>query len=249
MFIFGGKGPKDTVYKDVYFLDLLEWVWVPVNTISISPPPRFFHAVEVVGRKIVIHGGWDTQEVFNDLWIFNTDSFVWAQPRFTGFAPTARYGHTMTLTTDGRLIVFGGCSLLEDTSVPNYKSDVRQLDTSTMVWIRPRIDGQNPTGRYGHSATLLADGKILYYGGWGKGGCQSREIIEDPNAYTTAILDTRTMHWYLPRRVGSKPAKHLHNHSACKCGPSALFIFGGFDGRQALSDFYVVNTDVEENPY
>jgi hypothetical protein len=41
MFIFGGKGPKDTVYKDVYFLDMLEWVWVPVNTISNSPPPRF----------------------------------------------------------------------------------------------------------------------------------------------------------------------------------------------------------------
>ncbi len=41
MFIFGGKGPGDTVNKDVYFLDLLEWVWVPVNTISLTPPPRY----------------------------------------------------------------------------------------------------------------------------------------------------------------------------------------------------------------
>jgi hypothetical protein len=40
MFIFGGKGPGDTVYKDVYFLDLVEWVWVPVNTISEAPVPR-----------------------------------------------------------------------------------------------------------------------------------------------------------------------------------------------------------------
>lgn len=40
MFIFGGKGPRDIVYKDVYFLDLIEWVWVPVNTISNCPPPR-----------------------------------------------------------------------------------------------------------------------------------------------------------------------------------------------------------------
>jgi hypothetical protein len=44
MFIFGGKGPGDTVNKDVYFLDLLEWVWVPVNTISLTPPPRFHSA-------------------------------------------------------------------------------------------------------------------------------------------------------------------------------------------------------------
>ena len=40
MFVFGGKGPGDIVYKDVYFLDLLEWVWVPVNTISLTPPAR-----------------------------------------------------------------------------------------------------------------------------------------------------------------------------------------------------------------
>lgn len=40
MFIFGGKGPGDTVYKDVYFLDLLEWVWVPVNSISTPPAAR-----------------------------------------------------------------------------------------------------------------------------------------------------------------------------------------------------------------
>lgn len=41
MFLFGGKGPGETVYKDVYFLDLAEWVWVPVNTISNNPPPRY----------------------------------------------------------------------------------------------------------------------------------------------------------------------------------------------------------------
>ncbi len=40
MFVFGGKGPGETVYKDVYFLDLVEWVWVPVNVISEMPLPR-----------------------------------------------------------------------------------------------------------------------------------------------------------------------------------------------------------------
>lgn len=41
MFVFGGKGPGETVYKDVYFLDLVEWVWVPVNVISEMPLPRY----------------------------------------------------------------------------------------------------------------------------------------------------------------------------------------------------------------
>ena len=41
MFLFGGKGPNSIVYKDVYFLDLIEWVWVPVKAISASPLARY----------------------------------------------------------------------------------------------------------------------------------------------------------------------------------------------------------------
>ena len=118
--------------------------------------PRFFHAAEVVGRKIVIHGGWDGAQVFNDTWIFNTDTFVWIQvnnpvrvslipcgqlfisqifeqPKTTGFGPSARYGHTMTLTADGRLLLIGGMSFASDTGIPKYNDDVRQLDTDNMV--------------------------------------------------------------------------------------------------------------------
>ena len=40
MFVFGGKGPKEVLYKDLYFLDLVEWVWVPVHPISSVPLPR-----------------------------------------------------------------------------------------------------------------------------------------------------------------------------------------------------------------
>mmetsp|Transcript_7680 Transcript_7680/g.8384 ORF Transcript_7680/g.8384 Transcript_7680/m.8384 type:complete len:356 (-) Transcript_7680:842-1909(-) len=244
MFIFGGKGPRDVVYKDVYFLDLIEWVWVPVNTISNAPAPRFMHASELVGRKIVVHGGRDNEEVFNDLWIFNTDSFVWMQPRSAGFGPTPRYGHTLTLTADGRLIVFGGCSI-DDASggIPRYNDDIRQLDTDTMVWTRPRVSGHVPTGRYGHTSTLLSDGRILLFGGWGKNGCQSKDLIDDDRAYSMQVLDTKTMTWFVPRRSSNKQVKHLYNHCACRASASSVFIFGGYDGRQAVGDFYVINID------
>jgi host cell factor len=55
MFIFGGKGPKTTVYKDVYFLDLLEWVWVPVNAISAAPQPRLIIINQSYHKSIVIN--------------------------------------------------------------------------------------------------------------------------------------------------------------------------------------------------
>lgn len=246
MFIFGGKGPKGIVYKDVYFLDLLEWVWVPVQSISNGPGPRFFHASEIVGKKIVLYGGWDGEEVFNDMWIFNADSFSWMQPRTAGFGPTPRYGHSLTLTLDGRLFVIGGVTLDKDTGIPKYNDDVRVLDTDTMIWTRPRIGGHTLTGRYAHTATLMDEGKIVIFGGWGRGGCQSKECIADPNAFSLQVLDTQSMTWFVPRKLGKKPIKHLHNHGAARSGGSqTILLFGGCDGRQATADFSVLNLELD----
>ena len=243
MFIFGGKGPGNEYYKDVYFLDLVEWVWVAVSTISQGPSPRFYHAAEVVGRKIVVHGGWDGADVFDDLWIFNTDSFAWMQPKTAGFAPTPRYGHSLTLTPDGRLMLFGGVSLDKTASLPRYNDDVRQLDTDSMIWTRPRVNGSTPTGRFGHSATLMDNGCIVVFGGWGRGGCQCKESVSDPKAHSLQVLDTATMTWWVPRRVGKKVPRHLHNHGAARAG-SAVFMFGGCDGRQAVNEFVVLNVEL-----
>lgn len=204
---------------------------------------RFYHASEVVGRKIVIHGGWDGEEVFGDLWIFNTDSFVWMTPRTAGFGPSPRYGHSLTLTLDGRLLIYGGCSINSETGVPTYLDDLRELHTERMLWSRPRVSGKPPTGRYGHTATLLAQGKILVFGGWGRAGCQSRELIDDSTAHSLHVFDTTSMTWYLPRRLTHKQVRHLYNHSASRAGTNLVHLFGGFDGRQACSEFVTISLD------
>mmetsp|Transcript_18316 Transcript_18316/g.18394 ORF Transcript_18316/g.18394 Transcript_18316/m.18394 type:complete len:343 (+) Transcript_18316:96-1124(+) len=242
MFIFGGKGPNGAMYKDVFFLDLIEWIWVPVSTLSIGPSARMYHASQLVGRKIVIHGGWDGEDVYNDFWIFNTDSFAWMQPKTSGFAPSPRFGHSLTLTPDGRLIVFGGCSLARDTSQPKYHDDTRQLDTDTMIWTRPMVEGKCPTGRYGHTSLLLTDNKIAIFGGWGRGGCQTREAINNPNAHSLHILDTTSMTWQLPVNKAKRGVRHVYNHAACAVD-SSLYIFGGYDGQQSVGDLYVVDVE------
>ena len=200
-----------------------------------------------MGRKIVIHGGWNGSEVFDDTWILNTESFVWIQPKTTGFAPSGRYGHTMTLTGDGRLIVIGGASIVKETGFPKFHDDTRQLDTDNMIWIRPRLNGHIPTGRYGHSATLAFDGNIVIFGGWGKAGCQNREQINDLKAYSTQVLDTKSMTWFVPKKLGHKQFKHTYNHSACKSDSSTIYMFGGFDGRQSTFDFVILNVESQSN--
>jgi hypothetical protein len=40
MFIFGGRGERGQILKDIAFLDLVEWIWIPVNSMTEGPSPR-----------------------------------------------------------------------------------------------------------------------------------------------------------------------------------------------------------------
>lgn len=52
---------------------------------------RLNHASLLVGRKIVIHGGWDGKgATMGDLWVFDTENFAWLQPKVAGLSPSPR---------------------------------------------------------------------------------------------------------------------------------------------------------------
>eukprot|EP01040_Poterioochromonas_malhamensis_P009980 gene9980-10846_t len=161
---------------------------------------EFMHASELVGRKIVVHGGRDRGGVQRPVDL-NTDSFVWMQPRSAGFGPTPRYGHT------------------------DVDADV--VDRTLILWSGRAESQRSCTLVDGHTSTLLSDGRI----------CCSVA------GERTAVLDTKTMTWFVPRRSSNKQVRHLYNHCACRASASSVFIFGGYDGRQAVGDFYVINID------
>lgn len=132
--------------------------------------------------------------------------------------------------------------LIASLQIIRYNDDLRVLDTDTMVWARPRVEGSSPTGRYGHTAQLIQNGKIIIFGGWGRGGCQSSDEIKDNKAHSLHVLDIKKMAWCAPVRTSKKAPKHIFNHGACVTG-NTLLTFGGFDGRQSSNDFVVMNID------
>jgi len=155
MFMFGGKG-EGTIFRDIHFLDLDEWAWVPVSSTASGPSPRLNHASVLVGRKLVVHGGWDGKKrCLSDIWVFDTDSFTWMSPTTAGLAPSARYGHSLQLLNDGRIMLFGGMSV-KDGEVPTYHNDLRELNTESMVWSKTRVSAEVlPSARYNHSFNQL----------------------------------------------------------------------------------------------
>ena len=240
MFVFGGKGDENNLFRDMYFLDLVDWIWAPVISQSKGPSPRMGHASLLVGRMIVIHGGWDGKaNVNNDIWIFNTETFTWAEPKTSGMPPSPRFGHSLNLQQDdgdGRIILFGGSTMKPD-GVPDYLNDMLELNTESMVWSRVKQQGQFPTQRYNHTTSVVGS-KMVLFGGWGYGGNQSKIENNRPVTETMEIFDFRTNTWYIPD-VLKGPILHRHGHT-CSIADDALVIFGGWDGKQATNDTIVL---------
>jgi len=100
----------------------------------------------------------------------------------------ARAAHTATLLSDGTVLVAGGCT-----------GDSCELDSrgATTEVFQPKSGRFTPGPRLpapivGHSATRLADGKVLLAGGWDDSGLTDRAYLYDPGSRTFAA--TGSMH-------------------------------------------------------
>lgn len=78
----------------------------------------------------------------------------------TGSLTTVRYGHTATLLTNGKVLVVGGLNQINGNN--NYLSNSELYDPSTGNW---STTGALANTCYSHTATLLANGKVLVVGG------------------------------------------------------------------------------------
>ena len=124
---------------------------------------------------MIIFGGWNGTDYFNDLFILDLEAMAWSQPKCSGPAPTKRQGHT-SIQIGNNLLIHGGFCFDEDqqkaaglkqgTQLKKcYLNDIRIFETEKYIWSRLRVSGTPPLPRYGHTANISGI-DIVVFGGW-----------------------------------------------------------------------------------
>ncbi|KAF4462816.1 Tip elongation aberrant 1 [Fusarium albosuccineum] len=166
IYVFGG-GDGVRALNDIWRLDVtdvnkMSWRLVssPDKTSpgakDYRPKARGYHTANMVGSKLIIFGGSDGGECFDDVWVYDVETQVWrAVPIPVAFR---RLSHTATIV-GSYLFVIGGHDGNE------YSNDVLLLNLVTMTWDKRRVYGKAPSGR-GYHGTVLYDSRLIVIGGF-----------------------------------------------------------------------------------
>ena len=151
------KKAKSSGILEYYKLNLLTGDYSCPPPRGRAPSPRTAYSAVSWKERVVIFGGYDGKQRFNDLFVLNLVSGTWKKVK-TRSPPTARYGHTATLIGDLMLVV-GGYNV-------GWSNDVHILNLQSMAWYSlMETPGALLKPREGHAAGQI-DGSGLYvFGG------------------------------------------------------------------------------------
>jgi hypothetical protein len=155
----GGYGVSDlTASAQIYNPGTGNWS----NTGSLGTARYGHTATLLADGRVLVAGGYDVSDVTASAEIFNPAANggigAWSSTDSLG---TARTLHTATRLADGRVLVAGGTGH----SMPGI---AELFDPTAEGGVGAWSDtGSFGTGRYNHTATLLADGRVLVAGGEG----------------------------------------------------------------------------------
>jgi N-acetylneuraminic acid mutarotase len=169
MYIFGGcgklnDGSDDSYFNDLYYLETahLPMYWVKVSTTGTHPAARDSHSMSSWNNKLIILGGEDASNSFlSDIYILDTDTFVWKELRTSGQKIIPRAGHT-TVALRKYLFVFGGF-----TDDRKLFDDLHVLNVDNGVWTRATTSGIGPSPRFSLAGDVVDPerGILLFVGG------------------------------------------------------------------------------------
>ncbi|RHZ74119.1 hypothetical protein Glove_227g163 [Diversispora epigaea] len=247
IYLFGGV-QYDVSHTDAYSgftwqFDTTSNTWSQPSFSGTEPTRRReMDAVSDANGKIYIFSGiYDTvlgasvNKRIADMIIVGTIDKDYAYGSTTGI-PLGRIDYTATILSNGVIVYIGGW----DGGMLSYSS-LSTYDTTTDTWANVTASGTSSLEtRYGHSAVLTTDGRIIVYGGLNFNGYTPSPIL--------IVLDTNTFKWSSPSTSGSPEAEPVIYHSADIYDKYMIIAFGNLtstttDPTGPSSQIYILDVD------
>lgn len=158
LIVFGGykfDGKKYVYTNTTHMFNLETAQWIE-GQLANSPSVRTHHAAAVHKGSIWMFGGRTPEmDGLGDLYRYDAALCNWKKAGQRGTAPSPRWGHTMTVVSKSKMIVFGGCSDIE-----TFR-DAHEFNFDTQTWTEVRGDEswQSPSA-VAHHATIAMDGRL-----------------------------------------------------------------------------------------
>ncbi|KAK9054443.1 hypothetical protein SSX86_025521 [Deinandra increscens subsp. villosa] len=112
--VIGGEDTQNYYLSDIQMLDTDTLTWTKLVTNGEMLPPRAGHTTIALGKNLFVFGGFtDAEDLYDDLYMFDLESFKWTKVMTVGVGPSARFsmaGSTLHPQHGGVLIFMGGCN-------------------------------------------------------------------------------------------------------------------------------------------
>eukprot|EP00547_Thalassionema_nitzschioides_P010812 CAMPEP_0194256002 /NCGR_PEP_ID=MMETSP0158-20130606/35781_1 /TAXON_ID=33649 /ORGANISM="Thalassionema nitzschioides, Strain L26-B" /LENGTH=499 /DNA_ID=CAMNT_0038994545 /DNA_START=62 /DNA_END=1558 /DNA_ORIENTATION=- len=197
---------------------------------ELVPSPRWGHTVTTIdNNRTLVYGGQSGDGLTQgDIMIYSAGR--WCKP--VNVAGVKRQWHSAVFVEKRQLvIVFGGESLQKGRMVA--MNEVMVLDTEIMLWYPPSVSGEIPSGRSGHSASLVEGKNMIIFGG----------VRGQKWQNSAAVLDTHRWKWSSLKVAGDAPrprSYHSANIIHRGAGKDWIVIFGGNDAKNCFNTVHVL---------
>src|ERR1041385_449762 len=189
-------------------------------TASLSTARSGYTATLLQSGKVLVAGGQDSSGILATAELYDPATGKWTA---TGSLNTGRRFHTATLLPNGKVLVAAGFD--NNTNLDGLVS-AEIYDPATGKWT---LTGNLNEGRYSHTATLLAGGKVLITGG----------TSAHSSLVTAELYDSTTGSWINTGQLTNT----RQDHTATLLADGTVIVAGGYnqDGGQTISGAEIYN--------
>ncbi|RIB04232.1 hypothetical protein C2G38_2048601 [Gigaspora rosea] len=170
--------------SDIWIFDSLKSKWSLRNSPNKPEHLVFYRAITLPDQTILYIGGSYDAVSLNSLFLYDTASNTWKNLTTSGTTPPSRICSSAVLTSDKRIIMFGGAST---DNFKNVFGDLWILDIETYQWSEGNISNPNGITLALHTATLVDDYMIIAFGTYDNIGNLSSTIymldVSQRNSY------------------------------------------------------------------